>query len=113
LKNYFKKHTDIFSKIETDTISLHKTRDVNFGMIQANAEGRRIVSTYLGWSRNMLKRWICPLYLLLREDIKHEDMRILFGSTPWFTSIIEELERNHRVWKMVIESIKNWKNDPR
>lgn len=111
LKNYLEKHTSIFDKLNIEGVSLYRPREVNFNMIQANAEWRKIVSTYIGWSRNMLKRWICPTYILLRKNIMHRDTRGLFLETPWFAPIIEEIEHSHQKWKEIVESIKNWKDD--
>lgn len=107
LKNYLEKHTSIFDKLDIQSISLYKPRVTSFKMIQANAEWRKLISTYFGWARNLIKRGICPWYLLIIQDIVHPETKKYFLEVPEIQEIITRLSDEHRTWKRLIELINN------
>lgn len=112
LINYFEKHTNIFSKLTIDWISLYRAvKKVDFSLIQANTEWMRRVATYLGHSRWLLKRWLCPVYALLEANIIHEETKQLFRELWWFEEVIMWIRKTHTDWENLLHQVSIRKND--
>ena len=57
LKNYLKRHTHIFDLLDVTELSLYRKPEIiPFRLIQANEEGRKRVTMYLGHARGLLER---------------------------------------------------------
>jgi hypothetical protein len=106
LINYLEKHTSIFSKLRIEWITLYKKpKEVDFSLIQANTEWMKRVTTYMGHAKWLIKRWICPVYILLESGIVHEETKLLFDEIWWFNEIILEIRKQHRKWRKLLEKI--------
>jgi len=76
--SYISKHTDIFSKLESDTpIKLKKlSKKLNlWDLHTSQIVKKRYLNTFLGYSNKLLELWTCPVDYLLREWILKENTK--------------------------------------
>jgi hypothetical protein len=112
LKNYLRKHTQIFEEYDIDKISLYrKPKTVDFAMIQAHGESLMRVRMFLGHARGLLARGLCPVYALLSKDIMDPKTHSVLTRSWNFVQIMRDIKIQAENWKDIMDAIKDKTHD--
>lgn len=108
LKNYLKKHTQIFEEYEFPNISLYrKPKVIDFAMIQAYGADLLRVRMFLGHARWLLARWLCPIYALLDKDIIDPKTYSILAKSGNFIRTMHDIKTQAKNWKEIMDAIKD------
>ena len=112
LRNYLRKHTDIFEGCDIPKISLYrKPKTIDFEEIQAYGTSLMRVRMFLGHARGLLQRWLCPVYALLDKEIIDEKTYTVLTESWNFVQMMREIKMRAENWKEIMDKIKDKPND--
>lgn len=100
MKNYFRKHTNIFENIDVEKISLYKKPpEIDFHIIQANEKDIRLVKQFVWFAKKLERMCICPVYLLLHFDVAMKETKEILNYFSDYKDKMKELTEQGESWR--------------
>lgn len=92
---YIEKHTSLFQKLSTRKVDRLSRPKKKQNPSELHLIPKRYMSAFLGYARNIITMWWCPVDILLRNDI----VRL---------STVQDINRTLKKWRVSILSYKFW-----
>lgn len=107
MKNYFKKHTNIFETIGVEAISLYKKpKEVSFEVYQSLSYKIDRTKIFIGHAKWLLERWIDPIFILLWKDIIHPKTREVLKDSKNPIKDLRNLKKSWDWWQEILNNLK-------